>query len=261
MTDSVGQGLLLGAVYPDDAWVDVEAEAVVDEFRRFMPPGVRLMSSATPIRDKEAHVPAGIELAENGDIEESARRLSKYDPDCYAYYCTTVSFVRGVGGDLDISDRITRMTGKPATTTSTAMIRAFKALGITSVTLASPYMPDVEGRFIEFIQAHGVRVLNSLALNLPKDHSIVPPERIRRLAESSNVRESDAVFVGCTGQKLALHLDAMEAGLGKPVLTANQVTSWHALQLMGVEPCLEGRGALFAGGGPDGGWVPRSRVA
>ncbi len=248
MTDSEGRGPLLGAVYPDDAWVDAEADAVVDEFRHFMPPGVRLMSSATPIRDVGAHLPAGIELAENGDIEESARRLSKYEPDCYAYYCTTVSFVRGVGGDLDISDRITRMTGKPATTTSSAMIRAFKALGISSVTLASPYMPDVESRFIQFIQDHGVRVLNSLALNLAKDHSIVPPERIRQLAESSNVEKSDAVFVGCTGQKLALHLDEMEAALGKPVLTANQVTSWHALQLMGIEPCLEGRGKLFSGG-------------
>ena len=137
------------------------------------------------------------------------------------------------------------MIGKPATTTSSAMIRAFKALGISSVTLASPYMPDVESRFI---QDHGVRVLNSLALNLAKDHSIVPPERIRQLAESSNVGESDAVFVGCTGQKLALHLEEMESALGKPVLTANQVTSWHALQLMGIEPCLEGRGKLFSGG-------------
>lgn len=248
MSLTTGRGPLLGAIYPDDAWVDIEVEAMVNEFRRFIPPGVQLLSSATPISNREASLATGIEFAENGDIEESARRLSKYDPDCYAYYCTTVSFARGVGGDLDISDRITRMTGKPATTTSAAMIQAFKALGISSVTLASPYMPDVEARFIEFIQGSGVRVLNSLALNLEKDHAIVPPQRIRKLAESSNVRESDAVFVGCTGQKLAVHLEEMEAKLGKPVLTANQVTSWHALQLIGVEPRMEKRGRLFSGG-------------
>ena len=251
MMDEVrGQGRLLGAVYPDDAWVDVEAEAMVEEFRRFMPSEVRLMSSATPgpipraqAEDLAEHF---IQLAENGDIEESARRLSKYDPDCYAYYCTTISFVRGVGGETDISERITRMTGKPATTTSAAMIEAFKALKISSVTLASPYMPDVEAHFIKFIQDNGVKVLNSLALNSEIQHSSVPPERIRQLAESSNIEESDAVFVGCTGQKLALHLDDMEAKLGKPVLTANQVTSWHALRLMGVQPCLAGRGKLFS---------------
>ena len=247
MMDEVKGGKhLLGAVYPDDQWVDIEVEAVVEEFRRFMPPEVRLMSSATPLSNEGAYVPISIELAENGDIEESARRLSKYDPDCYAYYCTTISFVRGVGGETDISDRITRMTGKPATTTSAAMIEAFKVLKISSVALASPYMPDVEACFIKFIQDNGVKVLNSLALNLEMDHGIVPPERIRQLAESSNMEEADAIFVGCSGQKLALHLDDMEAKLGKPVLTANQVTSWHALRLMGIQPCLEGRGKLFS---------------
>ena len=250
MDEVKGGKHLLGAVYPDDQWVDIEVEAVVEEFRRFMPPEVRLMSSATP--DPVHRGPAEdlvehfIELAENGNIEESARRLSKYDPDCYAYYCTTISFVRGVGGETDISDRITRMTGKPATTTSAAMIEAFKVLKISSVALASPYMPDVEACFIKFIQDNGVKVLNSLALNLEMDHGIVPPERIRQLAESSNMEEADAIFVGCSGQKLALHLDDMEAKLGKPVLTANQVTSWHALRLMGIQPCLEGRGKLFS---------------
>jgi maleate isomerase len=57
--------------------------------------------------------------------------------------------------------------------------------------------------------------------------------------------EADAVFIGCTGQRLARHIDRMEAKLGKPALTANQVTSWHALRLIGIEPNLENRGCLF----------------
>jgi len=68
------------------------------------------------------------------------------------------------------------------------------------------------------------------------------------LAETDDDPGAQAVFVGCTGQKLAQHLNAMEALLGKPVLTANQVTSWHALKLMGLEPQLAGRGRLFAMG-------------
>lgn len=41
------------AIYPDDACVDIEVEAMVDEFRRFIPAGVRLLSSATPIGNRE----------------------------------------------------------------------------------------------------------------------------------------------------------------------------------------------------------------
>ena len=237
----------LGAIYPDDAWVDSEAQAVVDEFRRFMPNGVDLISAATPIAAVDATLAFSVQFAENGDIEEAARRLLRHQPHCFAYYCTTMSFARGVGGDIDISRRITQATGKPATTTSTAMIKALRALNVSRVALASPYLADVEKQFIDFVQAHDIKVVNSVSLSLRDGHSIVPPEKIRQLAESGDVPEAQAVFVGCTGQKLAEHLEAMEAKLNKPVLTANQVTSWHALQLMGVPPRVSGRGRLFQG--------------
>lgn len=119
---------------------------------------------------------------------------------------------------------------------------------IARVSLASPYLPEVEQRFREFFDAHGVKVVKSLSLCLERGHSLVPPEDIRQLAETADDPGAQAIFVGCTGQKLAQHLNAMETLLGKPVLTANQVTSWHALKLMGLEPQIEGRGRLFAMG-------------
>jgi maleate isomerase len=243
--------LRLGAIYPDDAWVDLEAQALVDEFARFLPTSVELISAATYVPAVDNTTSLGVMLAENGDIEEAARRLLPYQPDCFAYFCTTVSFIRGPGGDLDISRRITSTTGKPATTTSTAMIAALRALEITRISLASPYLPDVEQRFRDFFRAHNIEVVKSLSLCLERGHSIVPPENIRRLAESADDPSAQAVFVGCTGQRLALHLEAMESQLGKPVLTANQVTSWHALTLMGAPQSMEGRGRLFAIGQAD----------
>jgi len=236
----------LGAIYPDDVWVDLEAQELVDEFRRFLPADVELISAATYVPAVDNTARLGVALAENGDIEEAARRLMPYQPDCFAYYCTSVSFIRGLGGDLDISRRITEVTGKPATTTSTAMIEALRALDVSTLSLASPYLADVEQRFIEFFEAHGVKVVKSLSLCLERGHSLVLPKDIRRLAEAADDPEAQAVFVGCTGQKLAEHLNAMESLLRKPVLSANQVTSWHALKLMGIEAQVERRGSLFA---------------
>jgi maleate isomerase len=240
------KGLTVGAIYPDDAWVDVEAQALVDEFRRFLPSDANLISAATYVPAADNTAELGRFLAENGDIEEAARRLMPYQPDCFAYYCTTVSFIRGPGGDQDLSWRITQATGKPATTTSTAMIQALRSLEVSRVALASPYLADVEEKFVEFFEAHGISVVKSLSLHLERGHSIVPPDEIRRLAESADHPDAQAVFVGCTGQRLAQHLDAMEKLLSKPVLTANQVTSWHALTLLGRKPQLQSRGRLFA---------------
>ena len=50
------------------------------------------------------------------------------------------------------------------------------------------------------------------------------------------------MFISCTGQRLAHHLDAIEAQLGKPVLAANQVTAWHALETIGLGDRWEGPG-------------------
>jgi maleate cis-trans isomerase len=40
-------------------------------------------------------------------------------------------------------------------------------------------------------------------------------------------------------------VDQLEAAVGKPVLTANQVTVWKGLELLGPVPPLPGLGALF----------------
>lgn len=236
----------LGAIYPDDEWMEVEAL----EFKCFMPEGVELVSAATPIPAGDATLDTAIVLAENGDIEEAARRLLRYEPTCFAYYCATVSFARGPGMDLDISRRITEATGKAATTTSTAIIRAFKALNISRVALASPYLPNVEQKFIEFIGAHGIKVLRSASSSLKEGHSVASPDEMFELAKLVDVPDAEAVFVGCTGQRLAEYIEAMEAKLGKPVLTANQVTSWDVLQLMGITAKLKRRGHLFSGDCP-----------
>ena len=236
----------IGAIYPNDAWVDADVQRLIDEFRCFLPDGVEMITAGTMVPNKEASAEMGVWLAENGDIEEAARRLIRYSPDCFAYFCTTASFIRGPGYDEEINDRITRATGLPATTTSTAMVKALKSLGVRRVALASPYMPDVEASFIAFLEGHGFEVVNSVALNLPDDHSIVHPDRIRRTAEEADRPGAEAVFVGCTGQRLGRFLEDMEARLGKPVLTANQATVWHALQLVDCAPVVPGRGSLFA---------------
>lgn len=236
---------MFGAIYPDDMWVDADVERMHAEFRHFVPASVEMGTVSTSVPDRDADLEAGIWLAANGEIEEAAARMMRFEPSCFAYFCTTASFVRGVGGDQDIIDRIKSKTGLPATTTSTAMVRALKALNVKRISLASPYMPDVEDKFRKFLGAHGFGIVSSVALNLTKDHSIVPPERIRAAAEGADHPDAEAIFVGCTGQKLGALLDDMESKLGKPVLSANQVTVWAALQLLGVDPVKPGCGTLM----------------
>jgi len=83
-------------------------------------------------------------------------------------------------------------------------------------------------------------------LNLPDGHMTVPVGAIRDAALRADHPGADAVFVGCTGQKLADQLDGLETELGKPVLCANQVTVWDVLGILGHRTRVPGRGSLLA---------------
>jgi len=57
--------------------------------------------------------------------------------------------------------------------------------------------------------------------------------------------DADAIFISCTNFATVEILDALEQDLGIPVISANQVTMWEALNLARVKPRKPGCGVLF----------------
>ena len=237
----------IGVVYPDDTWVDEDIRGVLDEFRRFLPSNVEMVSAHQYVRPRDATVEEGIWLADSPDIEIAAQRLMRFDLQCFAYMCTTTSFIKGVGHDTDISDRIEKATGVPAITTSTAVVKALKTLGVKKIATTSPYLRGVDQKLTEFLEGNGFQVVNSNPLCLPQDHCLNPAERIRQAAEETDRPEADCIFISCTGQKTAGFISQMEKELGKTVVTSNQATMWWALQMVGIKPRLPGLGRLYEG--------------
>lgn len=237
--------IVVGAVFPDDAWVYRDVTALVDDFAAYAPPSVRLEASATPCPNWEADVESGVWLATNGDIEESSRRLMGLNPAAIGYFCTTVSFVRGLGGEADIARRITAATGVPATTTSGALLTALHALNARRVAIASPYMADVDAALQAYLRAAGFDPVASVALHFPAGHSTTPVDVIVDAALRADTDAADVLFISCTGQRVSGELKGLEQRLGKPVLSANQVTMWHLMHLAGVRTDIHERGSLF----------------
>lgn len=65
------------------------------------------------------------------------------------------------------------------------------------------------------------------------------------LIEQGDHPDADAVLVPDTALHCVAWLDRIEARLGKPVITANQVTLWQAVRLAGELKPQPGLGALF----------------
>jgi maleate cis-trans isomerase len=71
-------------------------------------------------------------------------------------------------------------------------------------------------------------------------------EQVLELAVAGDHPEADALLIPDTAMHTLEVLPRLEAALGKPVLTANQVTIWEGLRLAGRTPISSSLGALFA---------------
>ncbi len=71
-------------------------------------------------------------------------------------------------------------------------------------------------------------------------------DAVLELVTGGDRPEAQAVLVPDTALHTVRWLDELEAAVGKPVLTANQVTVWEALRLVGRTVVAESAGSLFA---------------
>ena len=97
-------------------------------------------------------------LAESSDMEVAADRLRATMPVAAAYVDTSISFIRGPGGDLDISRRIESFLGVPTVSTSTAVVEACRVLGVLSLGVLTVYVDEVNETIPAFFEPQGVRI-------------------------------------------------------------------------------------------------------
>jgi len=181
------------------------------------------------------------------DLDQAAKLLETVNPTVVAYACTSGSFVKGLGWDRLIIEKIRSIVGCPVMTTSTAMAEALRVLGIRRVGLATPYLDIVNEREVEFLRRSGFEVVNCKGLGLSgRAIREQPPERVYELANNVDTPEAEGLFISCTDFRAMEVIDVLESELGKPVLSSNQVTLWALLKILNHPERVKGYGRLLA---------------
>lgn len=218
---------LLGVVNPYDMALD-------HELWRWLPEPVAPVATRTPYHPLVVDERLADALADERDIRAAARSLLAVAPDAVVFACTSASFVHGLDGARRLSHAISREANAAAVTTSEALLEALQALRITRLAIATPYIPELTARLEGFLQAAHCEVTGMIGLGL--DHLIwrVPYRITGDLVRRADSPRAQAVFVSCTNLPTFDLISPLEAELGKPVLTANQVTAWAGLHRMGL---------------------------
>ncbi len=216
------------------------------EFNRMVPADVAVY--ATRLR-LERGVPD--DLRAMADLTEQAGELLRHaDVDCIAYCCTTGSLIDGVDWDEELAARLGKATELPVTTTASAAIKAMRSLGLKTVSVATPYIDEVNKIERAYIEACGIRVNSITGLQFTRGEELhsLDQDAAREFCRAAMVDGADGLFISCTDFASIDFIEELERDLGKPVVTSNTATLWMVLSLIKLDQPIEGFGQLLSGG-------------
>lgn len=197
----------------------------------------------------EAHRPDDLRAWGRADVlADGAAALEPDQPDAILWTCTSGSFVFGWQGAHDQAGELSRWCGRPATSTSLAFGYAARALAVDRVAVAASYPDDVARLFVDFLAGAGIDVVQFGAADIlyASDVGRLDPEQVIDMVAAADTAAADAVLVPDTAMHTLAIIADLEAAVGKPVLSANQVTLWQGLNILGRRLPADWLGQLFA---------------
>lgn len=213
------------------------------EFYRALPPHITLHVARLHLTQITPEAILGMVA----DLEAQSRNLASADVDVIVLGATAPSFLKGLGYDREVAQRITAATGKPATTTSTALIEAIGHLKLKRIVLGSAYDDRVNGIARAFLEANGLMVVAAQGLGLVENLVVgrLNDETAYELAKKVDRAEAEGIVLACTNWKTMGVIERLEQELRKPVVSTTQVSVWAALRALGERQGIPGYGTLL----------------
>lgn len=179
--------------------------------------------------------------------QEAAATLIDARCDVVAFHCTANSMSEGMAGEDRLLAALRQAGATHATTTATAIRRAFASLGARRIVLLTPYSAHTTAEEAEFLRAAGYEVLHArgFALKGSDEYCATPPQFWRDRAIEAARPDADAYLLSCTNISTFPVIEETERALGRPVVTSNQVVIWDALSLIGAGDRRNCPGHLF----------------
>ncbi|MCT2591192.1 decarboxylase [Streptomyces sp. N2-109] len=205
------------------------------ELWRWVPDDVSLHLTRTPFVPVEVSLDLARLVSEHETLHEAVLALTAVAPEVVAYACTSGSFVGGTAGEKAMTVAMQQAGEVPTLTTSGALLEALRELGARRVAVVTPYTKSVTDSLEDYLGEAGIAVTGRSYLGLTRHIWKVPYRDVVDMAREAAVDAPDALFISCTNLPTYDVIPQLEAELRMPVLSANQVTMWAALQRIGKQ--------------------------
>ncbi|MEV6959748.1 aspartate/glutamate racemase family protein [Streptomyces sp. NPDC051207] len=195
----------------------------------------------------DAHRLDAREMGSDARLAQGVEQLRLAGAEAVVWACTSGSFVYGWEGAHEQVRTLARAAGMPASSTSFGFVHAARELGVRRVAVGATYPQDVAGLFAEFLRAGGLEVsgVRGSGIVTAAEAGTWGETELFALAREADHPDADAVLLPDTALHTVAYLQDLEKELGKPVLTANQVSAWEALRLTDRRVNAPSLGTLF----------------
>jgi len=128
-------------------------------------------------------------------IVPAARQLASQGANAISVMGTSLTFYKGAAFNQQLKENITKATGLPSTTMSTAIVEGLKAVGGRRLAVATAYNEEVSGRLRVFLEESGFEVLTVKGMGIERFQDRAPdPERVDRI-------QRERVAIGSGGRR------------------------------------------------------------
>jgi maleate isomerase len=190
----------------------------------------------------------GMERRTLGYLESlpaATRALVAVKPDAVVLAHTAVSYLTGFDGEAALLARLRTLAGVPAFTAASAIRAALHHLGTRRLALATPYPEAIGAAGRAFWGAAGFTIVAHRRLDTPNIYDETE-DAAARLGHAADSPDADTLLISGTGLPTAGIVERLEKDLGKPVVTSQTATLWHALHLLHHAAPVRGYGRLLA---------------
>lgn len=214
------------------------------ELGRMVPEGVMVLATRLLL---ESGLPENLEKMTE-QIDQAAYLLKTADVDCILFACTSGSFIKGLEWDKAFIERVEENIGIPTTTTVSSVVQALNFLNTKSISVATPYIDEINAIEQAFFENLGIEVpcIEGLQCVSGEELHRLPATTPYDLATRVDRPEAEAIFISCTDFASIDIIESLERDAGKPVITSNTASLWGALRKIGIHDSIDGYGELLA---------------
>jgi maleate isomerase len=193
--------------------------------------------------------------AMDADSGRCAAELVDARVDVLGYACLVAIMSMGKGYHRESETRLHEITVKegyptPVVTSAGALVAGLKALGARRVSLVAPYLKPLTSLVVDYIEAEGITVVDSISLEIPDNVEVGrrDPMELTNIYGDLKLCGIDALVLSSCVQMPSLSaVPIVEQQCGLPVVSAAICTTHQLLQRLRLRTYVPNAGSLLSG--------------